>query len=83
MDENGIMLSVQEVRERLRDGRPVILNEEANRNNQKKITKENFLESYMTKKLYNIKKNKELSVDILAERIQSINKAANQSGIAL
>ena len=30
MDENGIMLSVQEVRERLRDGRPVILNEEAN-----------------------------------------------------
>ena len=26
MDENGIMLNVQEVRERLRDGRPVILN---------------------------------------------------------
>ena len=38
MDENGIMLSVQEVRERLRDGRPVILNEEANWNNQQKIT---------------------------------------------
>ena len=43
MDENGIMLSVQEVRERLRDGRPVILNEEANWNNQQKITKEYHL----------------------------------------
>lgn len=42
MDENGIMLSVQEVRERLRDGRPVILNEEANWNNQQKITKEYY-----------------------------------------
>ena len=38
--KTDIMLSVQEVRERLRDGRPVILNEEANWNNQQKITKE-------------------------------------------
>ena len=45
MDENGIMLSVQEVRERLRDGRPVTLNEEANWNNQQKITKEYYLDS--------------------------------------
>lgn len=49
MDENGIMLSVQEVRERLRDGRPVILNEEANWNNQQKITKEYYLDSYMVR----------------------------------
>lgn len=55
MDENGIMLSVQEVRERLRDGRPVILNEEANWNNQQKITKEYYLDSYMAKNLYSIK----------------------------
>ena len=34
MDENGIMLSVQEVRERLRDGRPVILNEESQHGNE-------------------------------------------------
>ncbi|MDO5421485.1 MAG: hypothetical protein Q4F50_15690 [Bacteroides sp.] len=55
MDENGIMLNVQEVRERLRDGRPVILNEEANWNNQQKITKEYYLDSYMAKNLYSIK----------------------------
>ena len=55
MDENGIMLSVQEVRERLRDGSPVILNEEANWNNQQKITKEYYLDSYMAKNLYSIK----------------------------
>ena len=55
MDENGIMLSVQEVRERLRDGRPVTLNEEANWNNQQKITKEYYLDSYMAKNLYSIK----------------------------
>lgn len=55
MDEDGIMLSVQEVRERLRDGRPVRLNEEANWNNQQKITKEFYLDSYMPKNLYSIR----------------------------
>lgn len=52
MDENGTLLSIQEVRERLRDGRPVVLNEEANWNNKSKVTKEEYLENYMAKNLY-------------------------------
>lgn len=52
MDENGTLLSIQEVRERLRDGRPLVLNEEANWNNKSKQTKEEYLEGYMAKNLY-------------------------------
>lgn len=54
-DEDGTMLSVQEVRQRLRDGRPMVLNEEANWNNQQKITQEYYLDSYMAKNLYSIR----------------------------
>lgn len=52
MDENGTLLSIQEVRERLRDGRPLRLNEEANWNNQEKTLKEGYLDNYMAKNLY-------------------------------
>lgn len=52
MDENGTLLSIKEVRERLRDGRPLILNEEANWNNKEKTLKENYLDNYMSKNLY-------------------------------
>lgn len=52
MDESGNLLSIQEVRERLRDSRPLVLNEEANWNNQSKQTKEEYLENYMAKNLY-------------------------------
>jgi len=51
-DENGIFLSISEVRERLIDGRPLILNEDANWNNHTKQTKENYLMNYMAKNLY-------------------------------
>ena len=51
-DENGIFLSINEVRERLIDGRPLVLNEDANWNNQYKQTKEKYLFSYMAKNLY-------------------------------
>jgi len=51
-DENGIFLSINEVRERLIDGRPLILNEDANWNNQEKRTKEKYLMNYMAKNLY-------------------------------
>lgn len=51
-DENGTLLSIQEVRERLRDGRPLKLNEEANWNNREKTTKEEYLDNYMAKNLY-------------------------------
>lgn len=51
-DENGNFLSIQEVRERLIEGRPVFLNEDANWNYENKQTKEYYLESYMAKNLY-------------------------------
>lgn len=51
-DENGAILSVQEVRERLRDGRTLLLNEDANWNNRQKQTKEEYLDNYMAKNLY-------------------------------
>lgn len=51
-DENGVMLSIAEVRERLVDGRPMALNDEANHNNENKQNKEYYLETYMAKNLY-------------------------------
>jgi len=51
-DENGILLSIAEVRERLINNKPLILNENANWNNQNPQTKEYYLESYMAKNLY-------------------------------
>lgn len=51
-DENGNLLSIEEVRERLIDGRPLVLNEDANWNNEAKTIKENYLDSYMAKNLY-------------------------------
>ena len=51
-DENGNYLSIQEVRERLIEGRSVFLNEDANWNNENKQTKEYYLDSYMAKNLY-------------------------------
>lgn len=52
MDENGNLLSIQEVRERLYNGRPLVLNEEANWNNKRKTVKEDYLDNYMAKNLY-------------------------------
>ncbi|MCC8174053.1 MAG: transglutaminase domain-containing protein [Odoribacter sp.] len=51
-DEKGEMLGIHEVREYLRDGRTLVLNEEANWNNQEKQTKEYYLDNYMAKNLY-------------------------------
>ena len=53
-DEQGRLLSVREVRERLRAGLPVQVNEEANWNNQKQTTTEDYLYEYMAKNLYYI-----------------------------
>lgn len=52
MDENGTLLSIAEVRERLRDGRPLVLNEDANWNRESAQTKEYYLDYYMAKNLY-------------------------------
>ncbi|MCC8034557.1 MAG: transglutaminase-like domain-containing protein [Rikenellaceae bacterium] len=51
-DENGELLGIAEVRERMRDGRPYSLNEDANHNNNTPQTKEQYLDEYMAKNLY-------------------------------
>ncbi|MCD8072204.1 MAG: transglutaminase domain-containing protein [Alistipes sp.] len=51
-DENGTLLGIAEVRERMRDGRPYFLNEEANHNNTTPETKAGYLDDYMAKNLY-------------------------------
>ena len=51
-DENGNLLSIEEVRERFINDRPLILNDDANWNNQNKQTKENYIDGWMSKYLY-------------------------------
>ncbi len=48
----GTMLSIAEVRECLREGKPCFLNKEANWNNEEPLTQEDYLEVYMAKNLY-------------------------------
>jgi len=54
MDEKGILLGIQEVRERLINGQPLILNADANWNRESLQTKEYYLEYYMAKNLYRL-----------------------------
>ena len=52
MDENGTMLSIAEVRERLINDQPLVLCETANWNHESQQTKEYYLDYYMAKNLY-------------------------------
>ena len=52
MDENGLMLCIAEVRERLIQGQPLVLCETANWNHESQQTKEYYLDEYMAKNLY-------------------------------
>lgn len=54
MDEKGTLLGIQEVRERLVKGQPLILNADANWNREKLQNKGYYLESYMAKNLYRL-----------------------------
>lgn len=54
MDEKGQLLGIQEVREKLIQGRPLILNADANWNRGSLQTRENYLEQYMAKNLYRL-----------------------------
>lgn len=54
MDETGQLLGIQEVRERLINNKPLILNSNANWNNKDSQTKEYYLEIYMAKNLYRL-----------------------------
>ncbi|MCB0744439.1 MAG: transglutaminase domain-containing protein, partial [Ignavibacteriae bacterium] len=54
MDEKGNLLGIQEVRERLVKGLPLVLNADANWNRTSLQTKEGYLENYMAKNLYRL-----------------------------
>jgi len=54
MDETGTMLGPWEVRERLINGRPIILNPDANWNHKQSSLREAYIESYMAKNLYRL-----------------------------
>jgi len=54
MDEKGNLLGIQEVRERLVKGLPLVLNADANWNREKLQTKEDYLDNYMAKNLYRL-----------------------------
>ena len=54
MDEKGGLLGIQEVRERLVKGQPLVLNADANWNRENLQTKEDYLENYMAKNLYRL-----------------------------
>lgn len=52
MDEKKNMLSIQEVRERLIDGKALFINQDANYNHLSTVTKDAYLDTYMVKNLY-------------------------------
>jgi hypothetical protein len=52
MNDNGQLLGIQEVRESLILGKPLILNPEANRNRKSSMEKDEYLYNYMAKNLY-------------------------------
>lgn len=54
MDEKGNLLGVQEVRERLIKGQPLVLNADANWNRETLQTRKGYLENYMAKNLYRL-----------------------------
>lgn len=57
MDENGLLLHPGEVRYRLQNDLPLILNEDANWNNRSRQKKEYYLDVYMAKNLYFLDSN--------------------------
>ncbi|MBK8345792.1 MAG: hypothetical protein IPL12_22445 [Bacteroidetes bacterium] len=54
MDETGQLLGIEEVRERIINGKMLILNPDANWNNKQTQTKEYYLYNYMAKNLYKL-----------------------------
>lgn len=56
MDETGQLLSISEVRQRLIEGRPLLLNPTANWNHKVTATKVDYLDGYMTKNLYQLER---------------------------
>jgi hypothetical protein len=51
-DDKGSLLSIFEVREKIINDEEIRINENANWNNEKSITKEEYIDNYMVKNLY-------------------------------
>ena len=54
MNEKGELLGIEEVRQRLINGKSLLLNPDANWNRQQTQTKQSYLETYMAKNLYRL-----------------------------
>jgi len=54
MDEKGALLDIREVRERLINGKTLIVNPDANWNHKTSVIKEEYLYNYMAKNLYRL-----------------------------
>ena len=54
MNEKGELLSIEEVRERIINDQPLIINPDANWNRKSSVTKEDYLFRYMAKNLYKL-----------------------------
>lgn len=54
LDETGLPLSIEEVRQRIIDNRPVEVSPGANWNNRNPVVKEEYLYNYMAKNLYRL-----------------------------
>ena len=52
MDENNNLLSIDEVRQRIRNSQPLKINDYANWNHKYNLTKETYLDYYMAENLY-------------------------------
>lgn len=72
-DDQGNLLSIQEVRARLRSGQPVRVNEEANWNNERKATTEAYLYEYMAKNLFYLESWTRYGFNTESDRENSIN----------
>ena len=68
MNEQGQLLSVAEVRQRLIDGQPLLLNPTANWNNKVSATKAEYLEGYMAKNLYQLERPADSQRDLETRR---------------
>lgn len=72
-DEKGLLLHPGEVRERLRNDQPVLLNDDANWNHQEQMTKSYYLDYYMAKNLYLMCAH--LRSETESESAQRVNKS--------
>lgn len=69
MDEKGELQSIEEVREKIISGEPLILNPDANWNNRLSQTKDHYIYHYMAKNLYFLRcsKNYRYNLETLEE----------------